>query len=150
MGPACDGARAIERGRWWLCCAPAALIALDVGLTLRGQPPVYWQGQYDTALELNPPACWALRQHPALFVAAGALWLAAVCALVLYLPRRAARGLALLTVCGHTCGAASWLVAGFAQGWALAALLFALSYALLAWSWRREAQSISRADTQSM
>ena len=136
-------------GRVWLCCAPAALIALDVGLTLRGQPPEYWAGQYHTARELNPPACWALRQHPALFAAAGLLWLAAVCALVLLLPRWAARGLALAAVCGHSCGAASWLVAGGA-GWAQAILLLALAYALLGWTWRREAQSISRADTQSM
>ena len=137
-------------GRAWLCCAPAALIALDVGLTLRGQVPEYWQGQYHTALELSPPACWALRQHPALFAAFGLLWAGAVCALVLRLPRRAARGLALAVVCGHACGAASWLVAGGVAGWAQALLLLALAYALLGWTWRREAQPISRADTQSM
>lgn len=142
----------MDRGRYWLCCAPAALIVLDVGLTLRGQPPEYWQGQYHTARELNPPACWALCLHPALFAALGLLWLGAVCALVLRLPRRAARGVALLTACGHTCGAASWLALGDggARGWALAALLFALAYALLTCTWRREAQSISRAETQSM
>ncbi len=137
-------------GRVWLCCTPAALIALDVGLTLRGQVPEYWTGQYRTALELNPPACWALRQHPALFAALCLLWLGSVCALVLRLPRRAARGLALAAVCGHSCGAASWLVAGGPGGWAQALLLLALAYALLGWTWRREAQSISRADTQSM
>ncbi len=142
----------MPKGRAWLCCAPAALIALDVALTLRGQPPEYWRGQYDTARELNPPACWALRQHPALFAALGLLWLGTVCALVLRLPRRLARALALLTVCGHTCGAASWLAVGDggAHGWVLAALLFVLAYALLTWSWRREAQSISRAETHSM
>src|SRR5436305_14356878 len=98
----------MDRVRCWLCCAPAALIALDVGLTLRGQPPEYWQGQYHLARELNLPACWALRQHPTLFAAFGLLWVAAVCALVLRLPRRWARALALAVVCGHTCGAASW------------------------------------------
>jgi hypothetical protein len=137
-------------GRSWLCCAPVALIALDVGLTLAGQPPEYWQGQYQTARELNPPARWALSQHPALFAAAGLLWAGAVSALVLRLPRGLARAAALGVVCGHTAGAASWLVAGGAAGCALAALLFALAYRLLGWSWRREAQSISRADTQSM
>ncbi|HZY87263.1 MAG TPA: hypothetical protein VFE78_20680 [Gemmataceae bacterium] len=128
----------MARGRFWLCCAPAALIALDVSMTLCGQPPEYWQGQYHAALELNPPARWALHQHPLLFAAGGLLWLATVSALILFLPRAAARATALAVVCGHTVGATSWLVHGRVSGWVPALLLLALAYALLGWTWRRE------------
>jgi hypothetical protein len=125
---------------------------LDVGLTLRGQPAAYRAGHFDAAVELNPPACWALRQHPALFAAGGLLWLTAVSALVLLLPRALARATALAVVFGHTAGAASWLAREGWAGWGLALLLFALTYRLLDWSWQREraGQSSCRADTQSM
>ena len=128
----------MTRGRAWLCVVPAALIALDVALTLAGQPPAYWQGRYDAAVELNPPACWALRQHPLLFAAGGLVWLGAVSAALLLLPRGAARAAALAVVFGHTVGAASWLALRGVGGWALALLLFGLAYGLLGWSWRRE------------
>ena len=134
----------MARGRLWLCCAPAALIALDVGLTLHGQPEAYWAGRYEGAVELNPPACWVLRQHPLLFAAGGLMWLAAVSALVLFLPGPLARAAALAAVCGHTLGAASWLAREGAAGWAVAGLLLAAAYLLLDWSWRKEADARSR------
>jgi hypothetical protein len=129
---------------------PAALIALDVGLTLAGQSPDYWRGHYAAADELNPPACWALQQHPLLFAAGGAVWLGAVSAGLLLLPRGWARATALAVVFGHTVGSASWLVLRGFGGWVVALLVFGLASGLLSWSWGRETQSISRADTQSM
>jgi hypothetical protein len=128
----------MTRDRAWLCVVPAALIALDVGLTLAGQPPEYWQGHYAAAEELNPPACWVLQQHPLLFAAGGLLWVAVVSAALLLLPRGWARATALAVVFGHTVGAASWLALRGAGGWVLALLLFGLAYGLLSWSWRRE------------
>jgi hypothetical protein len=134
----------MAKGRAWLCGVPAALIVADVCLTLRGQPAAYWAGHYERAVELNPPACWALRQHPLLFAAGGLLWLVATSALVLFLPRRLARGTALALVLGHTAGAASWLARDGGAGWGLAVLLFALAYLLLDWSWRQEAAALAR------
>jgi hypothetical protein len=134
----------MARGRFWLCCAPAALIALDVGVTLCGQAPEYWQGQYHTARELNPPACWALEQHPLVFAAGALLWLMTAAALLLFLPRAAARATALAVVFGHSVGAASWLVRGGLSGWVPAVLLLALAYGLLGWSWRRERAALAR------
>ena len=128
----------MTKGRAWLCLVPAALVGVDVVLTLAGQPPAYWQGRYDQAVELNPPACWALQQHPLLFTAGGLLWLAAISAALLLLPRGLARAAALAVVLGHAVGAASWLAPRGLSGWAQTLLLFALTYGLLEWSWRRE------------
>ncbi len=57
----------IKRSHARLYCGPAIVCLLDCVLTLYGQPPSYWAGQYHQAVEYNPPFLWLLRLHPLAF-----------------------------------------------------------------------------------
>jgi hypothetical protein len=58
----------MNRGHAWLCCGPAIFCVLDCVLTLHGQPQVYWAGQFEQAVEFNPPFLWLLQLHPLAFL----------------------------------------------------------------------------------
>ena len=41
-------------GRGWLLLPAVVVYAVDVALTLLGQPEAYWRGDYEQAIEGNP------------------------------------------------------------------------------------------------
>src|SRR6266705_1942933 len=81
----------MQRSRLWLCVAPVAFCLLDVGLTLRGQPAEYWQGDYGTAFEGNPFFRWFLQQHPFAGLGIAVAWISVFSLAILWLPTKLAR-----------------------------------------------------------
>ena len=124
------------QGRVWLCVGPVLLCLLDGGLTLQGQPDVYWAGHYEHASELNPLGRWPLERHPLLFAAALLCWVVLFCASLFYLSDPWARPASLAVQFGHTVGAASWLLKAGAFGWLAGVLLFSAALPLLDRLWR--------------
>src|SRR3954447_24772294 len=106
-----------------LCLPPLAACALDVGMTLQGQPPEYWAGEYALARELNPLAAVFLRYHPAAFALLAVAWAGTFCLAIRLLPRGLAFVTAFGLTFGHSLGAGSWLLPHGPPGWALAVLL---------------------------
>ncbi len=107
----------------WLCLPPIALCGIDHGATLWWQSAAYWQGNYATALEMNPQFNWLLQQHPLAFEAGVVAWIGVFSAAILWLPRRWASASALAITIGHTVGASSWIAVHLTFGyWAELAL----------------------------
>jgi hypothetical protein len=106
------------RQRLWLCLPAVALCALDLGLTLPGQPGAYWDGDRAAAVERNPLAAVFLRHHPASFVVSVLAWAGAFTLALSLLPLRLALVTAFAVALGHAVGGASWMIAFFGSaGW---------------------------------
>lgn len=124
-------------GLGWLLAPVVVLCAADMGLTLAGQPPDYWAGNFDTAEEGNPLARPLLVAGPAVFAAAAAVWLAVVASVVLLWGHPAARWVAIAVAVGHAIGGASW-VARHGGWWLLAGCGYLAAAAVLSrWCWQR-------------
>jgi hypothetical protein len=121
--------------RCWLLLLALMPFAVDVTLTLLGQCPDYWQGDYQLALEGNPLARPFLAWHPWMFVALVLAYAAGVTASIYLLRLRLAFWLATLIALGHVVGGCSWLAQHGWIGWAtiLAYLILATSFARLCW-----------------
>jgi hypothetical protein len=85
--------------------------AVDVGLTLDGQPPEYWAGDYARTTEGAAFHRRLYARHPAAGVAGQALWLGVAAGLLVLLPETPAVVVALAAVFGNTFGAATWVTA---------------------------------------
>jgi hypothetical protein len=96
-----------------LLLPPIALCALDMGLTLFGQPEAYWAGDYSAVREQSPSFAHYLSIHPAVFCAAAALWIIIFSLLILLLPEMLALLLSVAVTIGHMAGAATWLIYRF-------------------------------------
>ena len=129
-----------DRSKVWLCVAPAAIIGIDVALTLAGQGSGYWSGSYNLANEASPPGYYLLTQHPAAFIAAMAAWVGLLCLTILLLPATASRILSLALVIGHTWGATSWFRYVFDWGYWSSIVFFALAAASVVFTWDRARQ----------
>ena len=66
--------------RIWILLSAAIVYLIDSSLTLHGQSPDYWAGDYAAALEGNPLVHPILAWHPLAFVAAAAIWFASLSA----------------------------------------------------------------------
>ncbi len=64
-----------DRESAWFLLPPAALSALDNGLSLYSQSDAYWAGDYGSVSELSPSFAKYLAIHPIAFAAAGVLWI---------------------------------------------------------------------------
>jgi hypothetical protein len=89
------------------------LCALDFGLTLYGQSPSYWSGNYADVNELSPSFAAYLAIHPLAFVGAGLLWIVIFSAMIALLPEILALTVSIAVVIGHMGGAATWLAYRF-------------------------------------
>lgn len=83
--------------------------ALDVALTLHGQPPEYWAGHYARTTEGGAFYRRLYESHPAAGVGGHFLFLGLIGALLVLLPERPAVVLALAGAFGSTWGASSWI-----------------------------------------
>ncbi|MBP7051896.1 MAG: hypothetical protein KBE65_12855 [Phycisphaerae bacterium] len=99
--------------RWLL----VAVIAVDVTLTLIGQPSSYWHNP-STGVEGNPFFAWFLVRGPLFFVSTAVFYAAVAFLLSSLLPYRLALIVCLSFVFGHYCGASSWLLFRFNAGMA--------------------------------
>lgn len=96
-----------------LLISPAILaMALDAGLTLRGQGAEFWSGQFGTAAEATRTAASFLSQGPLIFltfvIGYALVCLAPAFVVGLFSTRAATIFVIYLTIC-HLIGAASWL-----------------------------------------
>src|SRR5262245_30676042 len=108
----------------WLCIGPAVAGVLDCGLTLRGQSTIYWEGQYQDAVEGNPVFLGILRLHPLLFAIVSLLCLGLLCLSVLCFPTPAAKIIAWVLLVCHTFGVATWLIRPLPYGVLSCVVLF--------------------------
>jgi hypothetical protein len=127
-----------------LCIAPVLLCALDCTLTLVGQLPQYWAGNYLWANEGSPTFYQLLQLHPAAFIAGIVVWIFVFVACILLLPDVLALIVSVVVTFGHAAGAASWLYGRFHYGYQLCNGLFLLAAILVGvgirWGWRATPQ----------
>ena len=121
--------------RAWPLLLLLAVYAADIGLTLAGQPPAYWEGDYSLAEEGNPLVLPFLARSPWLFVAAALAWGAVLGAVVLLWHHRAGEWLAVMTTLSHAFGGACWLARLGAVGWGFVILYLAVVTLGLQWCW---------------
>jgi len=100
----------LQLGNWKLCVGPVLLRSLDYGLTLYGQPPAYWNGDYFRAIEGSDLLRWCLVRSPLLFVAAGIVINVLSCLLLLCFQRPSAQLLAVFMMCAHIYGVVTWVM----------------------------------------
>lgn len=98
----------IRPGTLWLVVPPIVMCYLDFGLTLFGQSPVYWQGNYHSANEMSPSFRYYLSMHPLVFVGMVMLWSAIFSSLIAILPDRIGMTISVTVIIGHMIGAGSW------------------------------------------
>ena len=126
--------------RAWLCLPFLVLFAVDVAVTLHGQSPAYWAGDYVDANEGFPIFAAALAAHPLAFIGLCALWGAIFSLIIVAAPARIAEITSLALINGHTWGAMTWLVYDLQLNYTLCILLFFLSATLFITAhvkWRR-------------
>jgi hypothetical protein len=82
---------------------------LDVTLTLHGQPPEYWAGDYTRTTEGAAFYRRLYEIHPSAGVGGNLLFIGLIGALLVLLPERLAVVLALAAAFGSTWGASTWV-----------------------------------------
>ena len=89
---------------------PILFFAVDMGMTLWGQPAAYWAGDYSKVNEASPALESWLRVSPLAFVAGCAGIALAAIALVVLLPDVLALVASIAGVMGGAFGASTWLI----------------------------------------
>ena len=82
---------------------------LDVGVTLNGQPPEYWAGDYARTTEGNAFYRRLYALHPAAGIGGNLLSMGVVAGLLVLLPETFAVVVSLAAVFGNTFGASTWV-----------------------------------------
>jgi hypothetical protein len=138
-------------------CLPALLAwALDNSVTLVGQSPAYWAGNYAAVNEGSPTFNQLLQIHPTAFALGAVVWAGVFTGIILLLPDVLALIISIAVTLGHTVGAATWILYRFGYGYQMCNALFlgsaialglgirygwravpADEYDLRGWSWRR-------------
>jgi hypothetical protein len=126
-----------RRKRRWLCLPMTALCLLDIALTLQGQKPEYWAGNYVEALEANPIAKWFMVRGPLAFGGLSIAWLGFINVMVMRLPRFLAAAFSFVVCFAHCVCAATWLYRFDWPGWIAIVVLLIATERLLTYSWRR-------------
>lgn len=99
-----------NRDRIWLCAGAIGISAMDVAVTLLGQPATYWAQGYQFIREDNGLANWLLAVHPAAFLAGNLIWVCSYCLAIGLLPLKAARTLAFTVMLGQGIAVSTWIV----------------------------------------
>lgn len=126
----------VKRRFLGLCLVPILLAGLDGSVTLLGQPPAYWAGDYSQVREGTPGFRLLLTHGPAAYVAGLAVWVLAFVGMILLLPATLALAVCLQFTLGHAIGAFSW-INRFPHGRELPLLINALAAVGLAVGIRR-------------
>ena len=134
----------LAKNALWLLLPPIALCVFDFGLTLYGQSPAYWQGDYSDVNELSPSFAAYMSLHPLAFVAACCVWIAFFSAVILLLPELTALLLSVAVILGHMAGAVSWLAYRF-NSYQSCNALFLATAALIVVSFKRGQNADGRA-----
>ena len=92
-----------------------AVMAVDIALTVIGQPSQYWSHP-NTAQEYNRLLAWGMRLGPTVAIAGYACYAAVALALATYLPGRLASIVALTFVLAHFAAGSGWVIYRFLLG----------------------------------
>ncbi|WP_020472606.1 hypothetical protein [Zavarzinella formosa] len=123
--------------RVWLVVPTWLFFAIDVILTLIGQPEEYWAGDYSTANEINPLAFLILTRSPWLFAGLSVVWGAILGVVVLWWRHPWTGWLAAGVAFAHVLGGGTWIIRAGPWGWGLAVIYLALASRFSRWCWRR-------------
>lgn len=111
--------------------------AVDVTLTLCGQPESYWAGDRFSVLEANPIAMVILTQGPEVFVTLSLFWVLILIYVTLCVSHPMVPAIVVVVGSLHIIGGCTWLIRLEPWGW-----IYAIGYAFLtregsSWCWRR-------------
>jgi hypothetical protein len=120
------------RRRLGLMLPPVLLSCLDGAVTLWGQSPAYWAGDYSHVNEGSPVFHDLLALHPLAFLAGSLAWWGTLAGLILLLPETLALIVSIAAVFGHTTGTLTWLMQAPWPGYQIGNLVAVLSAVLLA------------------
>ena len=120
--------------RAWTWIGPTVMCLIDVGVTLACQPAKYWQEGYRFVHEANPVARWLLAIDPFALVAGNLLWILLFSTVIVRLPFRSARVVALVILIAHALGASTWLIRQ-PYGWLWCLAVWVLARSLFALFW---------------
>lgn len=126
----------IRTRRIWLAIPSIALFACDVALTLGGQSPEYWSGDYHRVVEGNPIAKPILAHSPWLFLGLSIAWAIFLFVVIVFWNHRFANGVAIVVAIGHSLGVGSWIL-NSSLGWIGVVLVLAVASELSSRCWRR-------------
>ena len=132
------------RSALWPLLPAIMLTIIGYGLSLLGQSPEYWQGNYLLANEATPTFAWLLSLHPIYFVLGVFFWIIIFWAVYVLLPETLALIFALTITIGNTAGAWSWLIYGFKIS-LLANILFIFTAAVIIFAFKRNYNPDARA-----
>ena len=93
----------------WKYAFPLLFNVLDAGLTLVGQPSIYWQ-DHAQALEAAPQFAYLLKISPVAFLVGMCVWAMLWCLLIRLTPTWVSLLTALTYCIGHAYGALTWLL----------------------------------------
>ena len=111
--------------------------AIDVILTLSGQPESYWASERETAVEANPLARILLVRSPELFAGLAIIWALAFGLFVLRGRQPYAGWVAVVVGFAHAIGGTTWLSRWGAWGWVIAVSYLILASQLARFCWKR-------------
>lgn len=114
-----------------LCLPPLVFCAADGAMTLVGQPPRYWAGDYAAVNEGAPSFNQLLQIHPAAFAAGLIIWEATLVGLILLLPDALALIVSIAATLGHTFGVSTWLLWRYHYSYQICDALFFFSAVVL-------------------
>jgi hypothetical protein len=125
------------RSRFELWALPLATALVDKGLTLFGQSPEYWDGDYLRVHEANPWMRPLLETHPANYLLGSLLYFLLWLIPVVLLPKRAAMVLSVWVTIAHAQGARTWMYNVFDVPYLLHNAFNLVVAILLVWVWAR-------------
>lgn len=114
-----------RKHRLWLCLPALLCSVFDGIITLVGQPKSYWKGAFGYARELSPMWRALLLRHPCVFAIGQLGYILIVCAMIVRLPGRLSKILAVTMVLAHTNGGMAWLTYRFRLAYHWRVLVFA-------------------------
>lgn len=109
---------------------------IDVAVTLLGQHPDYWYGNYELAEEGNPLARPFLAWHPLAFVGLAVGWWLTIGIGLGLAPTEWGRRLAAILVAGHGFAAACWCWRWPVFGGVIALAALAMTVLVARWLWK--------------
>lgn len=127
--------RCNTRSRLELWAVPLVTCLTDKALTLLGQSPEYWNGDYLQVYEANPLVRTLLEIHPGCYSLGSLLYILLWLIPVVLLPKRTALVLSVWVTIAHAQGARTWMYNVFHLPYLLHNGFNLIVAVLLVWAW---------------
>lgn len=115
-----------------LCLPPILCGTLDATLTLCGQSPAYWAGDYQQVNEMGGFLCQLLKIHPMAFIAFQCLQFVILSSFILLVTDSIALWVSITATFSASFGASTWILYRFSWGYATChGLLFLVTLLLM-------------------